>query len=99
MRPARPLPRLPYVLLARDVARLLRRAVPHRRRPLGGRKLALAPRPADRVGRLSAWSLLPVLILFVACVSIRRWYRPDRPSADPMPSSGTDVVTRDVNIH
>ena len=91
MKPARPLPRLPYVLLLAMsvvsfggpflIVGVLR----------GGESSRLPPdRPVE-------WLVIGLvfvlfLVLFVACLSIRSWFRPD-------PTSGHDVVSRDVSIH
>ena len=90
MRSARPLPRLPYVLLLAMsvisfggpflIVGVLR----------GGESSRLPPdRPIE-------WFVIGLvfvlfLVLFVACVSIRSWSRPGR-------ASGHDVVSRDVDI-
>ena len=84
MKSARPLPRLPYVLLARDDARLVRRAVRHASPSSGAARVALAPRPADRVGRRSA------LVLSLLADSVRRLRQ--HPDLVPSGRAATDVV-------
>jgi hypothetical protein len=54
--------------------------------------------------RFIEWAVIGVVLvllltLFAACVSIRSWYRPDRPSTAPMPSNGTDAEPGEASIH
>jgi hypothetical protein len=97
MKPARPLPRLPYVLL-------IAMSVVSFGGPFlivgvlwGGKSSRWPPDRPIEWATIGAVFVL-FLTLFAACVGIRGWYRPERAPRDETAPGGTDVVSRDANL-